>query len=152
MHTTIKTQWRSATFHWMDVAHCTNKWAVLSKHPQCYCWGALMTKTLSLLASSAGSLSLKARAIQWHSQIAPWKHTETGESPAVLPLWGSKGQAPSGQLRMKKADVSRVFADMTDGVASWQELPLPLLQAKHFRSINSFPPLRESLKWWWFRF
>lgn len=45
-------------------------------------------------------------------------HAETGESPAVLPLCGSKGRAPSGQLRMKKADVPRVCADMTDEVAS----------------------------------
>lgn len=44
-------------------------------------------------------------------------HTETGESPAVLPLCESKGQAPPGQLRMKKAEVPRVCADMTDGVA-----------------------------------
>lgn len=35
-------------------------------------------------------------------------HPETGESPALLPLWGSEGRAPSGQLRMKKAEVPRV--------------------------------------------
>lgn len=48
--------------------------------------------------------------------------------------------------RMKEPAVPRVCTDRTDVVDSQQELPLPFLQAKYYRSINSSPPLQESMK------